>query len=70
MTKREQVFAYAGLWNIEDWLRLGWLPHDSLGGCKHGDYAVLVEWCCSCPLKAPRLSQLGKAIAMKRNGSS
>jgi len=43
MKSRERVFAYAPRGQIEDWLRLGWLPHDSLEGTRHAQYAILVE---------------------------
>jgi hypothetical protein len=48
------IFHYARISDIETWLMLGWLPHDSLAGTKHAEFAVLVEWICpSCLMKRP-----------------
>jgi hypothetical protein len=50
---REWTYAYAKHSDVEAFLRLGWLPHDSLDGCDHGQYAVLVEWLCDCQVPMP-----------------
>jgi hypothetical protein len=51
----EYLFHIVRHYQVEDFLRLGWMPHNSLSGCTHGYWSVLVEWRCSCvpviPLK-------------------
>lgn len=34
--------------DVFDYLRLGWMPHDTLAGTIHGDWSVHVEWRCGC----------------------
>lgn len=50
----ESVFAYVRYEQAADFLRTGWLPHPSLQGTNHGNYAVLMEWPCKCPIPFPR----------------
>ena len=53
-TRYEWTYAYAQLGpRLNDFLALGWLPHDSLANSAHGEYAVLVEWPCDCPCPFP-----------------
>lgn len=50
-TRYEWTYAYAPIGLIDEYLRLGWYPHNSFEGCeRHGQYAVLVEWLCQCDL--------------------
>jgi hypothetical protein len=55
MTERYQwTYAYAARGErLEDFLRLGWTPHDSLANTAHEQYAVLVEWLCDCHCPFP-----------------
>lgn len=48
-----KTFHYARHEHIDDWLRLGWYPHDSLAGTHHGQWSVLMEWLCSCHMVRP-----------------
>jgi hypothetical protein len=38
----------------EDYLRLGWLPLDTLAGTPHGHWSVHVAWLCACRPVEPK----------------
>ena len=38
----------------DDWIMLGWLPLPDLDGTHHGDWSVLMKWCCECKPPIPR----------------
>jgi hypothetical protein len=44
---------------VEDYLRLGWLPHPgTLLGTNHGEYGRLhMEWRCACAMPDPLAHQ-------------
>lgn len=45
----EKTFAFVRLNHAEDYLRCGWIPHDSLQNTSHGEYSVLMEYIdCGC----------------------
>ena len=33
---------------------LGWHHRLGLGGCCHGDYSIMMEWLCTCPMRMPK----------------
>jgi hypothetical protein len=44
---------------VEDHLRLGWQPcgiDGGLVGTPHGEWSIMMEWICRCPLKNPPIS--------------
>jgi hypothetical protein len=50
--RRERIFHYATWSQLDDYLRLGWLPVADLGQ-PHGQWATLCEWLCDCPALCP-----------------
>lgn len=57
--ERLRTFRYVSWNDLEDYLRLGWLPAADLGPT-HGEWSTLCEWLCQCeqvtPLRLPRPS--------------
>jgi hypothetical protein len=47
------VLRFVRFGRAVDYLRLGWMVTTSLADCYHGDYAVLMEWPCQCPVVEP-----------------
>lgn len=51
------IFRYVPHHRVPDFMKLGWLPHDSFEGTNHGNYSTLMEFICSCgmePTSLPR----------------
>lgn len=48
-----RTFHYARMECLEDWLRLGWVARAGLAGTHHGEWSMLCEWLCECPLRRP-----------------
>ena len=40
----EKVFMFVRHEDAPKFLALGWLNHNSLEGCSHGDWSTLMEW--------------------------
>jgi hypothetical protein len=36
---------------VENYLRMGWMPHATLADTYHGQFAVHMEWRCCCGRK-------------------
>lgn len=49
----EQLFHFARIDTVPDWLRLGWIARPILDGTHHGQWSVAVEWLCKCPVVKP-----------------
>lgn len=49
-----RLFRYVAHERVPDFLRCGWIARDSLLGTHHGDYSVLCEWLCKCPVPIPQ----------------
>ena len=59
-----RIFRYVLIELAEDYCRLGWVPSPALEGTHHGDYSVLMEWMCGCPVIEPsRRNGYGKITA-------
>lgn len=50
----EQLFHLARIETVTDWLRLGWIARPALTGTTHGEWSVLMQWLCNCPMVKPR----------------
>jgi hypothetical protein len=48
-----RTFHYVRHSELADWLRCGWLAHDSLNDTHHGQYSSLCEWICDCEMVRP-----------------
>lgn len=48
-----KTFHYVRHSEVADWLRCGWIAYGCLRGIHHGEYAVLCEWLCDCPMARP-----------------
>lgn len=48
-----RTFHLVRIPDVAEWLRLGWIAWPSLDGCGHGEWSVLCEWLCDCPMKRP-----------------
>ena len=51
------IFRFVRIPHAMDYVLLGWLPHPSLDGTRHGRWSVLFEWIdCSCgrQMKEPK----------------
>jgi len=46
------IVAFVVHRQIEDYLRLGWMMVANLGEY-HGQFSVLMGWCCQCPCTVP-----------------
>ena len=46
----EQIVAYVRIPDIDDHLKMGWLYLTDLLGTPHGEWSVLMEWKCPCPI--------------------
>lgn len=53
----EQIFHFVRKTEAEDWLRLGWLPLNCLEGTGHGDWSILMQWLCDCPMVKPKRTE-------------
>jgi hypothetical protein len=54
MTPREWHVRYVSHYRIMEYLRLGWMVANDLGGTVHGEFSVLMSWPCSCKVVEPR----------------
>lgn len=43
-TNEVRTFFYAPHHRLDEFLSLGWISHDGLQDCYHGQFASLVEW--------------------------
>ena len=39
-----KIFHFVRNQEVEDWLRVGWIKHDSLADTHHGQWSTLMEW--------------------------
>jgi hypothetical protein len=44
---------YVPLHDIDAHLALGWMAVPETSYFHHGEYAILMEWRCSCPIREP-----------------
>jgi hypothetical protein len=44
---------------VLDYARLDWIIEDKMGHCHHGEYSILMEWLCDCPVVEPRAGSIG-----------
>jgi hypothetical protein len=51
---REKTFRFVIHDRVLDYARLGWTIEDTMEDCHHGQYSILMEWLCNCPLVEPR----------------
>ena len=50
----EKTFLYVRISKAMDYVKCGWLPHESLLDTPHGEYSVLMEWIpCGCQMPRP-----------------
>jgi hypothetical protein len=49
--RRIRTFRYVPHHLVDDYQLLGWMMVDDLGGTPHGQWQVLMEWLCDCPLR-------------------
>jgi hypothetical protein len=54
------TYRYCRIPDMEDWLRLGWLPTSALDGTHHGDWSVLCVWICGCAPPSLRVKLAGR----------
>lgn len=40
------IYRYVRHSEVEDFIRLGWLPTNALEGTSHGQWSVLCRWIC------------------------
>lgn len=53
-----KTFAFIRIPMVNDYLKCGWIPRDSLSGTNHGNYSVLMEWLeCACGKLMPQPNQ-------------
>jgi hypothetical protein len=52
---KETHLRYVRHRDVLDYARLGWLPDfDALDGTHHGQYSIIMEWRCQCPILEPK----------------
>jgi hypothetical protein len=51
---REKTFRFVVHYRVLDYARLGWIIEDTVEDCHHGEYSILMEWLCDCPVAEPR----------------
>jgi hypothetical protein len=49
-----RTFRFVVHHRILDYARLGGVIEDTMEDCHHGEYSILMEWLCDCPVVAPR----------------
>ena len=50
----EKIFLYVRINKAMDYVKCGWMPHESLLGTSHGEHSVLMEWIpCGCKMPRP-----------------
>jgi hypothetical protein len=47
---REKVLRYARYPDVDAYLKQGWIYRPGLEGCHHGEWSVILEWLCECPV--------------------
>lgn len=50
---RVAIFRYVPHHQVEDSLRLGWLPTTVLAGTIHAEWSTMMAWLCGCPMSIP-----------------
>lgn len=64
-----RTFQFVRLHRADDYLKCGWIPHDSLSETPHGEYSVLMEYLeCDCGRAMPRPGHAVVKGAIPDNG--
>ena len=49
-----RTFHYASIYDLDDWLNLGWIVTRPNAVMHHHVYSLVLEWLCDCKIARPK----------------